>query len=62
VTLIQVLVLLAQNLPAILKMLEEMSKAADKKALDKKVSDDIETITNAFKTGDADALRKLFNS
>jgi hypothetical protein len=61
-TVAQLLVILAQNLPAIIKMLHALAEGAEKDLVDKKVKDDIEAITKAFKEKDAAALNRIFNS
>jgi len=62
VTVAQIMLILIENLPALIKMLHAMAEAADKDAVNQKVKSDIETITKAFKENDIEALRRLFSS
>jgi hypothetical protein len=62
VTVAQIMLILIENLPALIKMLHAMAEKADQDARNQKVKSDIETITKAFRDGDAEALNRLFKS
>lgn len=49
-------------LPDILKLIENLQKAAQEIETDRKVKQDIQIINQAFENNDAEALRILFNS
>lgn len=49
-------------LPALIELVKEIQKAQKENEVQKKVSEDVKTIHEAFKTKDADKLNKLFNS
>lgn len=59
---LKLIVVLLQNLPAILKLLENLDKRMKAAEMNKKISDDIKTINNAFEANNAEELNKLFNS
>lgn len=58
----QAILVLIENLPAIIRLLDAMGEQADKEELRKKVASDIKTIEDAFRNKDAEALNKLFRS
>jgi hypothetical protein len=47
-------------LPELIKLVEQIQKAAQEAAIERKVHEDVKTISNAFATGNADALNDLF--
>jgi len=61
-TVAQIMLILIENLPALIKMLHAMAEKSDQEAVSKKVANDIETITKAFKDKNPDALNRLFKS
>lgn len=58
----KLIVTLIMNLPALIRLLENMQKRIDKNEEDKKVAHDLDAINKAFEGNDAEALRKIFNS
>ena len=58
----KLLVLLLSNLPAILRLLDNLQKRIDEAEIEKKVSHDLDEINKAFEAKDNEALRRIFNS
>lgn len=54
--------LLMGSLPEIIKLLQVLQEKIDQAKVDRKVSDDIQTIHGAFSSNDATQLNNLFNS
>lgn len=61
-TLLNCLAILVANLPKIITLIEEIERARTAAALDQKVMDDKRAISEAFKSRDAEALRKIFSN
>ena len=58
----KLLAALIMNLPALLKLLENLQKRIDKAEEKKVVAHDLEAINKAFEDNDEKALRDIFNS
>lgn len=58
----KLLATLLLNLPAILRLLENMQKRIDEAEVERKVAHDLEEINKAFESRDAEALKRIFNS
>lgn len=58
----KLLATLLLNLPAILRLLENMQKRIDEAEAERKVANDLEEINKAFEAKDPEALKRIFNS
>lgn len=58
----KLLATLLLNLPAILRLLENMQKRIDEAEAERKVANDLEEINKAFEAKDPDALKRIFMS
>ncbi len=54
--------LLLRSLPDLIKLLNAIQKGIDEAKLDKKVTDDLKTLHEAFSAKDASKINDLFNS
>lgn len=61
-TILKLLVILIENLPAIVRLLNAMAEEAEKEQVRKKVQNDLKTIEEAFRNKDSESLDKLFRS
>jgi len=60
-TLLNCVVILIQNLPTIVRLIDDIERARADAELDKKVVGDKKGIADAFKNRDPDALRRVFS-
>lgn len=60
-TVIQAILNLLKALPDIVKLLQTLQQRIDEAGVDRKVSDDVKTIGDAFNAKDAAKLNALFN-
>lgn len=58
----KLLATLLLNLPAILRLLENMQKRIDEAEAERKVANDLEEINKAFEAKDPEALKRIFMS
>lgn len=58
----KLLATLLLNLPAILRLLENIQKRIDEAEVERKVAHDLEEINKAFEAKDPEALKRIFMS
>lgn len=54
--------LLLANLPALIKLINTLDENAKAAGTERKVQDELQKITDAFKARDSEALRRIFSS